>query len=177
MRSNRLAAIICAALLPLSAFATPFKYEFSGIVDGGVSTIVGNNCRANSGRGTGAGNGSGRGINAGSFSEVRDNRCDSHSRFGGAGTARGILAAGDCVIENNHCTGNLGFGIEITGANNVVSSNKTSGNNGNTVSILYPTPTTIRNRTELNRCREALPTNAPTTAGDFGTGDLADIAF
>src|SRR6187399_847447 len=36
MRSNRLPAIICAAFLPLSVFATPLTYEFSGIVDGGI---------------------------------------------------------------------------------------------------------------------------------------------
>ncbi len=33
MRSNRLSAVVCAALLPLSAFATPFTYEISGVID------------------------------------------------------------------------------------------------------------------------------------------------
>lgn len=33
MRFHRLPAVVCAALLPLSAFATPFTYEISGTID------------------------------------------------------------------------------------------------------------------------------------------------
>src|SRR5690349_9709103 len=33
MRSKRLSAVVCAALLPLSALATPFTYEISGSID------------------------------------------------------------------------------------------------------------------------------------------------
>lgn len=33
MRCNRLSAVVCAALLPLSAFATPFTYEISGVIN------------------------------------------------------------------------------------------------------------------------------------------------
>jgi len=83
------------------------------------------------------------------------------------------------VLENNHCANNTGgstnYGIEITGSNNIVASNKTSLNN--TGSILFPTVLTTGNRTEMNRCSEGLPTNTPTTAGDFGVADLADLAF
>jgi len=36
MRTKHLPAIICAAILPLSAYATSFKYEFTGVTDNSV---------------------------------------------------------------------------------------------------------------------------------------------